>query len=97
MLEKLCVICNVHNTSQAGREVNKMNRKLLLLVFLVVSDCSPLPFHADIFKEGIWKETADFLDHVCRAWPQGFRSLSCQRGRQLLRTLIIEIIGLKVY
>ena len=40
----LRAICNVHNTSQVGREVNKMNRKLLLLVFLVVSDCSPLPF-----------------------------------------------------
>ena len=39
MLEKLC-----------GREVNKVNRKLLLLVFLVVSDCSPIPFQIYLRK-----------------------------------------------
>ena len=57
-------ICNVHNKSQAGREVKqkqKMNRKLLLLFFFLLSLIA-LPFLFRCFKGRFWKETADFMD-----------------------------------
>ena len=66
-----------------------MNRNLLLLVFLVVSDRSSLPFQMFLRKVLGTKQQISWI-HVCTAWPRGFRSLSCQRRRQLLRTLTIE-------
>ena len=67
-----------------------MNRKLLLLVFLVLSDCSPLPFQ--IFLRKVFRMKQQILSiPVCRAWPQGFRSLSCQQGHQLLLTLVLSL------
>ena len=89
MLEKLRVINNVRNTSQVGCVVNKMNRKSHIVCFLAVSDCSTLPLQIFLRKVFGGKQQISWI-HVCRAWPLGFRSLSCQRGRHLLLALIIE-------
>ena len=58
-----------------------MNRKLLLLVFLVVSDCSPLPFQRIFLRKVFGRKQQISWIHVCRAWS---------RGRQLPQTVIIE-------
>ena len=50
------------------------------------------PSFSDVFKEGSWKETADFMDPCLQGLASRLQkhSLSCQRRRQLLRTLTIE-------
>ena len=45
------------------------------------------PFFSDIFKEGIWKETADFTDPCLQGLASRLQK-SYQRGRHLLLALI---------